>query len=394
MMQRDRQRINPLPLRVRPLPWEDLHSFLARTAKRMQYEKATQVIQPEMGDHHIASSQVSLLTEQSDYTFLSDLLRIPEEALYQMTLHRFWTPFEHLDFFPVLKDPYKCDLYLQPRTTPYRSPIQRPRLEIGLLSNFFLPNQITQICPLCLQEGIAYDRLYWKARYLLTCQKHAVLLLRLCPTCQKPIPSSRLEPTSCPFCHRAYHSSSSMPVPLPSEAACLLHGDFLTLRALGVTPLPTHPSISASKSDPRESLPPEQYFALVRATCISLHPLQVPDFQTFLTPAFYDFLVQSKITHRPYPDHVPPLQVAATHWIFAAWPDHFFTYLDALQQWSRHARKKHAFYNFPYRFLLGSRAKEAHAFLSQAYRLYTTTPPQSRQTPLQCPAALSTSTSP
>ncbi|GHO72193.1 hypothetical protein KSC_110850 [Ktedonobacter sp. SOSP1-52] len=38
-------RIAPLPVRVPPQPWEDLHSFLSRTAKQMLYERVNQVIQ-------------------------------------------------------------------------------------------------------------------------------------------------------------------------------------------------------------------------------------------------------------------------------------------------------------------------------------------------------------
>lgn len=40
--------IAPLPARIPPQPWEDLHSFLSHTAKHMQYEHVNHVIQPEM----------------------------------------------------------------------------------------------------------------------------------------------------------------------------------------------------------------------------------------------------------------------------------------------------------------------------------------------------------
>ena len=89
--------MHPLPLRVQPQPWEDLHSFLTRSARRMHYDKAAQVLQPELSSHHIASSKVSLLTEQADYTSLSDLLLLSQDTLYQMTLHRFSAPFQHVE---------------------------------------------------------------------------------------------------------------------------------------------------------------------------------------------------------------------------------------------------------------------------------------------------------
>lgn len=207
--------ITPLPLRVQPQPWEDLHSFLSRTATRMQYDKAAHIIQSERHPHHIASSHISLLTEQADYTFLSELLLLSQDTLYQMTLHHFSAPFEQVELFPVLKNPYKPTLYLQPRAPSYHAPIPQPRLAPGLRRSFFLPNQTTQICLLCLQENLAYDRLYWQSRYLLTCHKHAILLQRQCSTCHKRIPSQRMIPTSCPFCHHPYNNPSSTPVPIP-----------------------------------------------------------------------------------------------------------------------------------------------------------------------------------
>jgi hypothetical protein len=78
-----------------------------------------------------------------------------------MTLHRFSAPFQQVELFPVLKDSYKPTIYLQLGTPSYHAPIPQPHLAPGLRRSFFLPNQTTQICPLCLQEDVAYDRLYW-----------------------------------------------------------------------------------------------------------------------------------------------------------------------------------------------------------------------------------------
>jgi hypothetical protein len=369
--------ITPFPLRVKPRPWEDLHSYLVRTTKRMQYEKVTQVIQPEVSRHRIAASQLALLTEQEDYTLLSRLCLLSEDTLYQMTLHRFWAPFAQLDFFPIFKDSFdpRRNHYIQPQTIIARSPIPFPRLTKGLSRTFFLPNHITQICPFCLQEEVAYDRLYWKARHLLTCHKHAILLLRHCPFCSKRIPSLRLELLCCPFCHHPYFNPSNPPLTLPPDASALPHGDFLTLHALGVSlPADTTNTSSFTSSplhdphDPRTTLPPEQYFSLLRAICLSLHPLHAEDVRTFLPPALYAFLEQAHLLQSPYPNKVPPFHIAAAHWIFTQWPTHFFHFLDALQQWAWKSRKKHAFRAFPHHFLLGAQAHEARAFLSQAFR--------------------------
>jgi hypothetical protein len=159
--------------------------------------------------------------------------------------------------------------------------------------------------------------------------------------------------------------------PIPPEASYLLHGDLLTLHALGVTQVPIHSAFPPAKPDPREHLPPAPYFALLRAICLSLHPLRAAHFQSFLPPVLYDFLTKNQITPS-HSDHVPSLHIAATHWIFTAWPNHFFTYLDTLEQWSWQVKKPHAFSSFPQRFLLGSKAQEAYTVLSHASRAYQT----------------------
>ncbi len=83
------QNISPLPLRVEPLPWEDLGSFLARTARRMSYETIARLLQPETTSYQVRAGELPTLSRQADYDFLSHLLLLPEETLYQMTLHRF-----------------------------------------------------------------------------------------------------------------------------------------------------------------------------------------------------------------------------------------------------------------------------------------------------------------
>jgi transposase InsO family protein len=148
----------------------------------------------------------------------------------------------------------------------------------------------------------------------------------------------------------------------------------LNTNLIHVTPDTSHPLTDSSQFDPRAALPPEQYMALMRAMCISLHGLQPFDFQTFFPPSVPTFLARSNMINRTHPDRVPPLQAAAVHWIFTAWPDHFFTFLAALEQWRPLAKKKHAFHNFPDHFLLGQRAKEAYRLLSPAYKQYRALP--------------------
>lgn len=39
--------VHPLPLRLLPLPWEDVASFISRNAERMGYEYPLWILRPE-----------------------------------------------------------------------------------------------------------------------------------------------------------------------------------------------------------------------------------------------------------------------------------------------------------------------------------------------------------
>jgi len=66
--------ISPLPQRIQPLPWEDLGSFLNRTARHMGYETTSWLLQPETISYQIDPRDLSTLSKQMDYDFLSHLL--------------------------------------------------------------------------------------------------------------------------------------------------------------------------------------------------------------------------------------------------------------------------------------------------------------------------------
>jgi hypothetical protein len=188
----------------------------------------------------------------------------------------------------------------------------------------------------------------------------------------KPLTTVSLAPT-CPLAHHVAYYPSSAPTPIPPEATYLLHGDLLTLQALGVTHDLPHPSCNPIPDDPRMTLPPAHYFALMRALCIAIHPLHTSHFQAFLPPNLVHFLLHSTITHHTLPHFIPPQHVTIAHWIFTLWPHHFFPFLDALELCSLQAHKKHAFRFFSQHFLLGSTAHDAYTLLSSAYRHYRPT---------------------
>src|SRR5947207_3250189 len=80
----------PLPRRVVPRPWEDIASFLSRSASVMGYPDPRWLLHPqEVQWWGITESYLAYLSRKDDYLILGSLLKLNEEALYQMTIHRF-----------------------------------------------------------------------------------------------------------------------------------------------------------------------------------------------------------------------------------------------------------------------------------------------------------------
>lgn len=144
----DTRTIPPLPVRPQPQPWEELSSFLARTARSMQYPSPHWLLQPEMLPSPITSHNLSLLTTQADYTFLATLLALSEEQIYSMTLHPLDVLSRHLFCFP----PFHHTMHTPslPPLPPQSTPITRPTLTRQVAQFSCLPAQTTHICTLCL----------------------------------------------------------------------------------------------------------------------------------------------------------------------------------------------------------------------------------------------------
>src|SRR6266516_7911582 len=87
--QRRIQELPPLPLRILPLPREDLASVLSRAARRMGYEKPEWLLRLESVPHKINPDNLPLLHRQKDYLLLKRLLLLEEEEIYALTLHCF-----------------------------------------------------------------------------------------------------------------------------------------------------------------------------------------------------------------------------------------------------------------------------------------------------------------
>jgi TniQ len=257
----------------------------------------------------MTSRNLSLLAAQDDYTFLSDLLALSEEQIYCMTIHPLDVLSRHLLCFPPFQRGAQKP---SPPTRSNGTPINRPTLSRQVYQFSCLTSGTTQICTLCLQEPVPYDRLYWKTKYLITCPEHRLLLQRRCSRCHSPILSTRLNPLICHLCQKPYQNTS---LAIPEDASFLCQGDLLTLHALGVAP---HSSADrgAHAHDRRQLLPDAQYLALMRALSLSMRPLQTADFQAFLPSPVVTLLTQSQ--SRPFTpqERLPPLHMATIHWLF------------------------------------------------------------------------------
>jgi len=377
-MMRDDHGDLPLPLRARPLPWEDLGSLLSRVARRMSYEHPSWLLRPESGLHSIRVADLPVLSLRADYEFLEHLLLLDQEALYTLTLNRFAafldsTPY--LSGFEDIQREFMLRLQESPAHQKYAaSRINRPLLTKWDYRTFFLPSSSIKVCPVCLNETEAYDRLYWRTRFLITCPQHAVFLREHCPACYAAIPSLRLSPTVCPTCGKGdYCTAPHSLQPYLPEASCLLAGDLLTLKALGIKDDTSDNYLATSQVEGLGSLTPLQYFTLLHSFCEVVKIFSEDYLLAFLTPNFYSLLNQSHANRQGIPVRLVSVQIAITHWLFASWPDHLFSFLDALQLWCLRWTFGISFQDFLPGLFIGGEYGEAFAFLDQAYRRYQST---------------------
>ncbi|TMC42314.1 MAG: hypothetical protein E6J31_04455 [Chloroflexi bacterium] len=158
---------------------------------------------------------------------------------------------------------------------------------------FFLPPSSIKVCPICLGEYHAYDRLYWRTRFLVTCPQHVVILRESCPTCHAAIPSLRPSPILCSACGKGnYRASPCSLEPYLQEALLLLASDLLTLKALGIEDTTIDNSLPSSQLEELGSLAPRNYFSLLRSICKVVRVFSADYLLAFLTPEFHTLLAQ------------------------------------------------------------------------------------------------------
>jgi hypothetical protein len=375
-MMRDDHGDLPLPLRTRPLPWEDIGSLLSRVARRMSYEHPSWLLRPESGLHHVRAADLPVLALRADYTFLERLLLLDLDTLYALTLNRFAAALNRPSPLPGFEDIHREFLQrLQESGAGYSSPhIEKPLLGEWDYRTFFLPVSSTKVCPVCLEETEAYDRLYWRTRYLITCPQHAVFLRERCPACHAAIPSLRSSPTKCSTCGKGdYRAAPRSLHPSLPEASCLLAGDLLTLKALGVDDEGASGPPATWLEEGLASLSSLQYFSLLHSFCKVVGIFSADYLLAFLTPEYHAMLARLQGSRQVIPLRDARVQIAITHWLFDSWPDHLFALLDALQLRSLHLSFGPSFEDYLPRLFIGREGDDAYNFLDQAYGHYQST---------------------
>lgn len=342
------QHITPLPRRVQPLSWEDLGSFLVRSAKVMGYEHPQWILRPETYSHHINIWKLAALSRQADYDFLSQLLGVSETHLYQMTIHR---------FSPLLAthsaEEQKASIQRRQQhylSTPYQGrSVNRPLFSRNL-GGFFLSNSPTiRICPLCAQSPDAYDRLYWRIRPLLTCPIHQVLLQTSCPVCSKKWPSLRSSRAWCPSCFHPIHQD---PKDLQKQEHpaffSILQGDSLLVQMFGFEQGSSDLIAVSRAQDFRAFLPAEEFLHLFHVYCTKISSFNTETLSTFLPSSFYELLLLLENSTDSMRRKKLALQSAITHWLFLGGDAHYFAFLDTLNFLQREAHPVALFRNIPW----------------------------------------------
>lgn len=246
------EKLAPLPLHPVPQPWETLASLLSRTARKMGYESPQWLLHSEqIPSHTIDPAFVPCLERHTDYRYFSRLLLLEEEQLYELTLHR---------FAKHLARPFSADP-TQSQHPAIRRTDTRSFLSHKQRTQFFDSTKYVRVCPYCLDEGKAYDRLYWQCELMLSCPRHNVFLIDRCPACQDPIPALRLLPTTCPFCPSGDYRSALLSV--PSEEHWLIESQVTLLEQLGVDGSEMGECHTANNATAFQSSPSWEYFQLL-----------------------------------------------------------------------------------------------------------------------------------
>jgi hypothetical protein len=302
------QDLVPLPQRAIPQPWEDLASVLSRAARKMGYPHPKWIIQAASIEHRIEPEALPLLSASADYQMLGKLLRLDKEKLVALTLHRFAPRLQKPNFSVPLTD-----------QTSGRHMTYSRFLDDPYLFSHTKKNTIS-VCPHCLDEPDAYDRLYWRISPLFSCPRHRVFLRRVCPACQAPIPALRPYPYRCPSCRSGDYRSFAVPV--PGNVCWLEASQTILLDQLGVERSEQGEAFIPGGFSLLQQLPSQDYLELVS----TLSYLLLSHGQ-----AVFSFLSRTLPLAIIIPQRVANYHLLL-HYMLAYWPTHFWIVLELIQR--------------------------------------------------------------
>lgn len=348
----------PLPVRVKPEPWEDLASLLSRTAVQMGYKHVDWLLWPEDCAYIRLGRDVCFLFQDETFQYLERLLQLSKEALYKLTLHRFLhqmqTPGEKQT---TLSGYHECPLF--------------PRLGHAF-RKLFLAKSATRVCPKCLAEEPAYGLLYWNFGPVVSCLKHHIFLVDCCPLCQAKIPRLRSILTRCPRCNRGDYRLA--PTVKLSEDPLFLSSQAMILAHLGVEEEYRGGVPTVYEDSPIHGLKSWQFFQLLKSFWNVLGPF-FPNHPVLQTVASLSIPSGSRTGSK--------LQLSLGEWasfvltfrtLFASWPDNFISLLESLQSVRLHTSaivRLSDHFGEPYGEYLYKRLRDpAFAFLREAFENY------------------------
>ena len=160
-----------LPARERPLPAESLRSLVRRHVLAMGYDRTSQL--PSVAGVEFPS-HLDHLSRGPPLSALSVLLGRSSDDLFALTVHRF-----------------AKELILVPKgeTAP-------DVCDSKTILRFFC-SATPRLCPLCVTESPAFERLAWSFRGLSICTRHGCALVEACPHCGERIHANQLDLTRC-----------------------------------------------------------------------------------------------------------------------------------------------------------------------------------------------------
>jgi len=299
---------------VIPYPWEDVTSVIRRASGKMGYDHpAWMLITADTPHQKVYAPGLPVLHRRTDYLVLERQLGLDEERLYRLTLHQ-WREI----FLP--RDSGK-NITCSPSVS---GNISQVCLSQAQAEDFCIPLERTKVCPVCLDEEGAYDRLFWRLRSMILCPHHALVLADCCPHCSAFVPAFRPSPTICTYCGIGDYRRSRCPQ--ISSTSWLYSGQLLLLYFLTGEVELSRDSLLSFASSPLLRVQPWQYFRLLDAFHFLL--LRLPSNSVLLHSLSASIGTEELATIASPTIQVVAVHTAFFHYLFADWPKHLLLVLE------------------------------------------------------------------